>query len=169
MSENRDENRKLLKQKKSLIIKQISAAKSKVLKYINDFFCFSNFLFSSRFSDIFDNVSVILSCSFNVSESKDEFLTSFEAESKGKTSAAKSKVLKYLDDIEERLIIEVGSVQEKNEEKINREKHEICQLTSIYLIGQGRVLCDSDPIVSMLTFLISSNSMSISLIADVMS
>jgi hypothetical protein len=69
MSENRDENRKLLKQKKSLIIKQISAAKSKVLK--------------------------------------------------------------YLDDIEERLITEVGSVQEKNEEKINREKHEICQLTSI--------------------------------------
>jgi hypothetical protein len=69
MSENRDENRKLLKQKKSLIIKQISAAKSKVLK--------------------------------------------------------------YLDDIEERLITEVGSVQEKNEEKINREKHEICELTSI--------------------------------------
>jgi hypothetical protein len=24
----------------------------------------------------------------------------------------------------------IGSVQEKNEEKINREKHEICQLTS---------------------------------------
>jgi hypothetical protein len=46
-------------------------------------------------------------------------------------SAAKSKVLKYLDDIEERLIIEVESVQEKNEEKINREKLEICQLTSI--------------------------------------
>jgi hypothetical protein len=69
MSENRDENRKLLKQKKSLIIKQISAAKSKVLK--------------------------------------------------------------YLDDIEERLITEVASVQEKNEEKINTEKHEICQLTSI--------------------------------------
>jgi hypothetical protein len=69
MEENRDENRKLLKQKKSLIIKQISAAKSKVIK--------------------------------------------------------------YLDDIEERLITEVGSVQEKNEEKINREKHEICQLTSI--------------------------------------
>jgi gas vesicle protein len=45
-------------------------------------------------------------------------------------SAAKSKVLKYLDDIEERLITEVASVQEKNEEKINREKHEICQLTS---------------------------------------
>jgi serine/threonine protein kinase HipA of HipAB toxin-antitoxin module len=57
MSENRDENRKLLKQKKSLIIKQISAAKSKVLR--------------------------------------------------------------YLDDIEERLITEVESVQEKNEEKIN--------------------------------------------------
>ena len=69
MSENRDDNRELLKQKKSLIIKQISAAKSKVLK--------------------------------------------------------------YLDEIEERLITEVGSVQEKNEEKINREKYEICQLTSI--------------------------------------
>ena len=69
MEENRDENRKLLKQKKSLIIKQISAAKSKVLK--------------------------------------------------------------YLDDIEERLITEVASVQEKNEEKINTEKHEISQLTSI--------------------------------------
>jgi hypothetical protein len=69
MSENRDDNRKLLKQKKSLIIKQISAAKSKVLK--------------------------------------------------------------YLDDIEERLITEVESVQEKNEEKINKEKHDICQLTSI--------------------------------------
>jgi hypothetical protein len=69
MEENRDENRKLLKQKKSLIIKQISAAKSKVLK--------------------------------------------------------------YLDDIEKRLITEVASVQEKNEEKINTEKHEICQLTSI--------------------------------------
>ena len=69
MEDNRDQNRKLLKQKKSLIIKQISAAKSKVLK--------------------------------------------------------------YLDDIEERLITEVESVQEKNEEKINKEKHEICQLTSI--------------------------------------
>jgi ABC-type enterochelin transport system substrate-binding protein len=62
MEENRDENKKLLKQKKSLIIKQIGAAKSKVIK--------------------------------------------------------------YLDDIEDRLITEVGSVQEKNEEKINREKHE---------------------------------------------
>ena len=68
MEENRDHNRKLLKQKKSLIIKQISAAKSN---------------------------------------------------------------LKYLDDIEERLITEVGSVQKKNEEKINREKHDICRLTSI--------------------------------------
>jgi hypothetical protein len=46
-------------------------------------------------------------------------------------SAAKSKVLKYLDDIEERLITEVESVQEKQEEKINKEKHDICQLTSI--------------------------------------
>jgi hypothetical protein len=69
MEDNRDENKKILKQKKSLIIKQISAAKSKVLK--------------------------------------------------------------YLDEIEERLLPEVGSVQEKNEEKINREKHEICLLTSI--------------------------------------
>jgi uncharacterized membrane protein YgaE (UPF0421/DUF939 family) len=46
-------------------------------------------------------------------------------------SAAKSKVLKYLDEIEERIITEVESVQEKNEEKISSEKHEICQLTSI--------------------------------------
>ena len=69
MEEFRDQNKKLLKQKKSLIIKQISAAKSKVPK--------------------------------------------------------------YLDDKEERLITEVGSVQEKNEEKINKEKQEICQLTSI--------------------------------------
>jgi hypothetical protein len=36
MEENRDHNRKLLKQKKSLIIKQISAAKSKVLKYLDE-------------------------------------------------------------------------------------------------------------------------------------
>jgi hypothetical protein len=43
-------------------------------------------------------------------------------------SAAKSKVLKYLDDIEERLITEVESVQEKNEEKINKEKHDIYHL-----------------------------------------
>ena len=69
MEENREENRKLLKRKKSLIRKQISAAKSKVPKYI--------------------------------------------------------------DDIKKTFITEVGSVQEKNEEKINREKHEICQLTSI--------------------------------------
>jgi hypothetical protein len=36
IEENRNENLKLLKQKKSLIIKQISAAKSKVLKYLDD-------------------------------------------------------------------------------------------------------------------------------------
>jgi hypothetical protein len=36
MDENRDENQKLLKQKKSLIIKQISAAKSKVIKYLDE-------------------------------------------------------------------------------------------------------------------------------------
>jgi hypothetical protein len=36
-----------------------------------------------------------------------------------------SKVIKYLDEIEERLITEVESVQEKNEEKINKEKHDI--------------------------------------------
>ena len=69
IEENRNENQKLLKQKKSLIIKQISEAKSKVIK--------------------------------------------------------------YLDEIEERLITEVESVQKKNEEKINKEKHNICQLTSI--------------------------------------
>jgi hypothetical protein len=59
-------------------------------------------------------------------------------------------------------------------EKINREKHEICQLTSILKDNKQELeflkdICDSDPIVSMLTFLISSNSMSISLIADDMS
>jgi hypothetical protein len=36
MDGNRDENQKLLKQKKSLIIKQISAAKSKVIKYLDE-------------------------------------------------------------------------------------------------------------------------------------
>jgi hypothetical protein len=36
MEENRDENKKILKQKKSLIIKQISTAKSKVPKYLDD-------------------------------------------------------------------------------------------------------------------------------------
>jgi hypothetical protein len=45
-------------------------------------------------------------------------------------SAAKSKVLKYLDDIEEKLITEVASVQEKNEEKINSEKHVLLSMTS---------------------------------------
>jgi hypothetical protein len=34
-------------------------------------------------------------------------------------------------DIEERLITEIESVQEKHEEKINKEKHDICLLTSI--------------------------------------
>jgi hypothetical protein len=46
-------------------------------------------------------------------------------------SAVISKLLKHLDDIEERLITEVESVQEKNEEKIKREKHEISELTSV--------------------------------------
>ena len=36
MTENRDDNRKLLKQKKSLIIKQISTVKSKLLKNLDD-------------------------------------------------------------------------------------------------------------------------------------
>jgi hypothetical protein len=45
-------------------------------------------------------------------------------------NAANSKVLKYLDEIEERLLTEIGSLPEKNEGKINREKYEICQLTS---------------------------------------
>ena len=66
---NRDDNKKLLEQKKSLIIKQISAVKSKLLK--------------------------------------------------------------HLDDIEKRLITEVASVQEKNEEKIKKEKDEISELTSV--------------------------------------
>ena len=69
MGENRDDNRKLLEQKKSSIIKQISTVKSKLLKYI--------------------------------------------------------------DDLEERLINEVASVQEKNDEKIKREKKEMSQLMSV--------------------------------------
>ena len=69
ITENRDDNRKLLKEKKSLIIKQISTVKSKLLK--------------------------------------------------------------HLDDLEERLITEVASVQEKNEEKIKREKDELSQITSV--------------------------------------
>ena len=69
MSVNRDDNRKLLTQKRSLIIKQISQVKSKLVK--------------------------------------------------------------HLDDREERLITEVASVQEQNEEKIKREKDEMSQLTSV--------------------------------------
>jgi ABC-type enterochelin transport system substrate-binding protein len=49
-------------------------------------------------------------------------------------SAAKSKVLKYLDEIEERLITEVESVQEKHEEKINKEKHDIIFLSVFWMI-----------------------------------
>ena len=69
MSVNRDDNRKLLKQKKSLIINQINTVKSKLLK--------------------------------------------------------------HLDDLEERLITEVESVQEQNEEKIKREKDELSEITSV--------------------------------------
>jgi hypothetical protein len=69
MGENRDDNRKLLEQKKISIIKQISTVKSKLLKNIND--------------------------------------------------------------LEERLITEVASVQEKNDEKIKREKNEMSQLTLV--------------------------------------
>jgi hypothetical protein len=58
-------------------------------------------------------------------------ISQFILEDDGKISAAKSKVIKYLDEIEERLITEVASVQEKNEEKLNREKDEISQLTSV--------------------------------------
>ena len=46
-------------------------------------------------------------------------------------SQAKSKLVKHLDDLEERLITEVASVQEKNEEKIKREKDEMSQLRSV--------------------------------------
>jgi hypothetical protein len=56
-------------------------------------------------------------------------------------SAAKSKVLKYLDDIEERLITEVESVQEKNEEKINKEKHDICPYQMIHNNHYKVVIC----------------------------
>jgi predicted PolB exonuclease-like 3'-5' exonuclease len=75
---NRDENLKLLKQKKSLIIKQISAAKSKVLK--------------------------------------------------------------YLDEIEDRLITEVESAQEKNEEKINSFNVDILNFFKlhVYFINSRR-------------------------------
>jgi DNA-binding beta-propeller fold protein YncE len=69
MSVNRDDNRKLLKQKKSLITNQINTVKSKLLK--------------------------------------------------------------HLDDLEERLITEVESVQEQNEEKIKREKDELSEITSV--------------------------------------
>jgi hypothetical protein len=69
MGENRDDNRKLLEQKKSSIIKQISTVKSKLLKYI--------------------------------------------------------------DDLEEPLITEVASFQEKNDEEIKREKNEMSQLTLV--------------------------------------
>jgi hypothetical protein len=69
MSENRDDNRKLLEQKKSLIIKQISTVKSKLPKHI--------------------------------------------------------------DDLEQRLVTEVASVHEKNDEKIKREKNEMGQLISV--------------------------------------
>ena len=43
----------------------------------------------------------------------------------------KSLIIKQISDIAEKLITEVGSVQEKNEEKINTEKHVICQLRSV--------------------------------------
>ena len=43
----------------------------------------------------------------------------------------KSLIIKQISDIAEKLITEVESVQEKNEEKINTEKHEICQLASV--------------------------------------
>jgi hypothetical protein len=40
-------------------------------------------------------------------------------------------MLTFLISLKERLITEVESVQEKQEEKINKEKHNICLLTSI--------------------------------------
>jgi len=69
MVENRDDNRKLLEQKKSSIIKQISTGKSNLPKDV--------------------------------------------------------------DDLEQRLITEVASVQETNDEKIMREINEMSQLTSV--------------------------------------
>jgi len=44
-------------------------------------------------------------------------------------NVVKSKLLKHLDDLEERLTTEVASTQEKNEAK-KREKDEMPQLTS---------------------------------------
>ena len=67
MSENRDDNRKLLEQKKSLIIKQISTARSELPKHIDA----------------------------------------------------------------QRLVTEVGSVYEKNDEKIKKQKNEMGQLISV--------------------------------------
>jgi hypothetical protein len=46
-------------------------------------------------------------------------------------STVKSKLLKHLEDLAVRLITEVASVQEKNEEKIKREKDELSQITSV--------------------------------------
>jgi hypothetical protein len=40
-------------------------------------------------------------------------------------------VLVYVHNLEERLITELASVQQKNEEKIKREKDELSQITSI--------------------------------------
>jgi hypothetical protein len=67
--------------------------------------------------------------------------------------------------------IKEGEVKLKHSEQYNLTEIAVTSDNKLLLciIGQGRVICDSDPIVSMLTFLISSNSMSISLISDVMS
>ena len=89
---------------------------------------------SSLISDTLEEQDYMTETLQKIEENRDENLKLLKQKKSliiKQISAAKSKVLKYLDDIEERLIIEVESVQEKHEEKINKEKHDICQLTSI--------------------------------------
>ena len=89
---------------------------------------------SSLLSDTLEEQEYMTETLQKIEENRDENLKLLKQKKSlliKQISAAKSKVLKYLDDIEERLITEVESVQEKHEEKINKEKHDICQLTSI--------------------------------------
>ena len=89
---------------------------------------------SSLISDTLEEQDYMTETLQKIEENRDENLKLLKQKKSliiKQISAAKSKVLKYLDDIEERLIIEVESVQEKHEEKINKEKHDIYQLTSI--------------------------------------
>ena len=87
---------------------------------------------SSLLSDTLEEQDYMTETLQKIEENRDENLKLLKQKKSliiKQISAAKSKVLKYLDEIEERLITEVESVQEKHEEKINKEKHDICQLT----------------------------------------